>query len=115
MSPSLRWHHANRERSLRRMRSHSLMSRYGITLDQFDALLAGQGNKCAICLEVVFVHSGTGCTDKHNVACVDHDHKTGKVRGILCGDCNRALGMFNDDIQLLGAAQAYLESHHDTH
>lgn len=76
------------------------LRQYGLTPDDLDRLLARQGNRCAICGEE---HRGRG-KRLH----VDHDHATGKVRGLLCGPCNVALGGFNDDPTRLRAAVRYL-------
>lgn len=75
---------------------------YGITPEQFEAMLAAQGGKCAIC------RTGTW-KGKHNKPHLDHDHVTGAVRGILCGGCNNGLGNFGDDPARLRAAADYLE------
>jgi|MudIll2142460700_1097286.scaffolds.fasta_scaffold04225_4 hypothetical protein len=72
---------------------------YGISLDIWDKLFHDQEGTCAICNEEF--------KDKINV---DHDHITGKVRGLLCDKCNRALGQFNDDINKLKNAIKYLEN-----
>lgn len=72
---------------------------YGLTVEEVDAM-AAEG--CQIC----------GTTDwpgRHARPHVDHDHKTGKVRGILCSECNTGLGKFKDDPALTQAATAYLE------
>lgn len=76
---------------------------YGITADQFEALLADQGGVCAICGTSEWPGSYR-CTPH-----VDHSHETGEVRGLLCGDCNFGLGKFKDDPKLLRAAAEYLE------
>ncbi|WEU68282.1 endonuclease [Escherichia phage vB_Ec_Tarrare] len=74
---------------------------YGITLDEYNAMLEAQGHCCAIC-------KGTeGMKLGRNMA-VDHCHTTGKVRGILCSHCNRGLGFFKDNIESLKAAIKYL-------
>lgn len=88
---SARW----RERSPGYMRQYL----YGITPEQYDALLASQDNRCAICRS-----EGSGPKGWH----VDHDHVTGTVRGLLCGPCNLGLGHFNDDVDRLRAAIAYI-------
>jgi hypothetical protein len=85
-------------------RHRKLKMNYGITAREYDALLASQGGGCAICGR-----------DKNpgkfrQSLPVDHDHETGKIRGILCIDCNRALGMFRDDPRLLRKAAKYVES-----
>lgn len=74
---------------------------YGITLDEYEALLTAQRGGCAIC-------SGVN-KDGRNLF-VDHDHTTGAVRGLLCNLCNRALGNFRDSVDLLDAAITYLKN-----
>jgi hypothetical protein len=79
-------------------RTYHLKRRYGITADEADVLMAQQGNRCAICMdsfEDVIPH-------------VDHCHKTGRVRGILCSSCNQGLGNFKDDYTRLQWAADYL-------
>ena len=70
--------------------------RYGITRDEYLALLVACRNKCAICKTDL---------DKPNI---DHDHATGKIRGILCVRCNQGLGHFQDNQTLLIEAVSYL-------
>ncbi len=82
-------------------RHYHLMHRYGISAEDADNLLVEQGGVCAICQKV----------PKQELRIpwhVDHDHETGKVRGILCHSCNTALGNFNDDPEILGRALNYL-------
>lgn len=74
---------------------------YGITREQYDELLAAQGNRCAIC-------GSDEWPGKNRAPHVDHDHGTGKVRGLLCGKCNTGLGQFDDDPTRLAAAIEYL-------
>ena len=76
--------------------------KYGLTTEQFDALLAGQGGVCAICGTLEWMGRG-------NAPHTDHDHATGRVRGVLCGNCNNGIGMFGDDPARLRAAADYLE------
>jgi hypothetical protein len=80
-------------------RGSNLKTKFGITLEQFDAMFSAQGNLCAICR-----------TDSpgHNGWCVDHCHATQKVRGVLCRHCNLLLGYARDDIAVLAASAAYL-------
>lgn len=78
-----------------------LKLRYGMTYAEYEAMLVSQGGVCAIC---------GGSPGKHRLH-VDHDHKTGKVRALLCIKCNAALGATNDDIHHLFAMAMYLESH----
>lgn len=83
--------------------SWALKTKYGITLDDYNVMLAEQGGVCAICGG----NSLQGKTRLH----VDHCHTTGEVRSILCGKCNGGLGLFMDDPDLLEAAAAYLRAH----
>jgi len=72
-----------------------LQRRYGISAARVDELIAEQGGVCAICL--------TGKPEH-----VDHDHRTGEVRGILCFNCNGGLGQMRDRVDVLLAAVDYL-------
>lgn len=74
---------------------------FGITPEQFEEMLHRQGRKCAIC-------GGVWQEATRNWT-VDHDHKTGKVRGILCQNCNAGIGMLGDDPATLRAALRYLK------
>ena len=73
---------------------------YGITYDNYEEQLARQGGTCYIC---------RGGTSKRHFA-VDHDHKTGEPRGLLCGTCNNVLGKFRDDPARFRRAAAYLDN-----
>lgn len=85
-----------------------MKSVYGITLDQYEVLLEKQDGVCAICLRPERRKSRYGGTCRLHV---DHDHKTGKLRGLLCSTCNFAIGGMNDSPELLRAAADYLEAH----
>lgn len=76
-------------------RNYHLRRRYGIALEHFERMFAEQGGLCAICHEAPAAH-------------VDHDHATGRVRGLLCFNCNGALGQFRDRADLMLLAVAYL-------
>lgn len=82
-------------------RNHKLKKTYGITSEEYDAMLEAQGGACAIC-------GGTEGMSLDRHMAVDHCHATGKVRGILCSHCNRGLGFFKDNIETLKAAIKYL-------
>jgi hypothetical protein len=94
-----RWHAANREHVKKRMRRDLLRREYGLTEEAFQVLVEVQNNKCAICRQDL----GEGMN-----RCVDHDHVTGRVRGLLCRTCNLGLGYFKDSVQNLQSAQEYL-------
>lgn len=80
----------------RSKRSH-LKRMYGITPEELAVMEARQEHKCLICNET---------PDKLHV---DHCHTNGHVRGLLCGTCNRGVGMFKDDVQMLQSAIKYLQ------
>lgn len=88
-----RYYELNRVTRLRKL---------GMTLEDYARLFSEQGGKCAICRT-----ADTGV--KKNNFPVDHDHKTGKVRGLLCDRCNTSLGQFEDNPDLLRKAADYLE------
>ncbi len=81
-----------------------IQRRFGITQEQYEAILKKQDGLCAICSKP----QGSGTNQDKRLA-VDHDHKTGKIRGLLCTNCNPGLGFFKDDIVFLKRAIEYLE------
>jgi hypothetical protein len=81
-----------------------ILARYGITKEEYDQRLENQEGKCKICKET--------CSTGHNLS-VDHVHKTGKIRGLLCKACNLGLGKFRDNIEFLKEAIKYLEENDD--
>lgn len=108
-------HNASAQRSFRNLpaqaqataqRRNKLSRAYGITLERYQEMLLAQGRKCAIC--------GTfepgGKPNRFGVSSfqVDHDHHTGRLRGLLCTRCNIGIGGLKDSIELLEAAVAYL-------
>ena len=99
-SYSAKWYEQNKDRMKERMRITAYMRKYGITIEEYEILLAEQNGCCAICLVV------TGSDGKR--LSVDHNHETGEVRGLLCDNCNTGLGMFKDNPSLLAKAINYL-------
>ena len=79
-----------------------LIRAYGITLAEYQQRLEHQKGVCAMCNQPELIRQSF---------CVDHNHKTGKVRQLLCVRCNSVLGMIDDSIELLDAAKRYLEKH----
>ena len=69
---------------------------YNITLDLFNEILKSQDNKCAI------------CNESNKKMCLDHCHETNGIRGVLCDNCNRSIGLLHDDIDILKNAIKYL-------
>lgn len=76
------------------------LKKYGMTHEEYLKMFEAQGGACSIC----------GRTPPKNRLAIDHCHKTGRVRGLLCGACNTGLGLFRDDVALLRAATQYLQS-----
>lgn len=77
-----------------------LMRNFGISLAEYDVMLEAQGGGCAVC----------GKTPEENSRrlCVDHDHATEEIRGLLCSQCNRGLGCLRDNPELCRRAMLYL-------
>ena len=97
---------AERTRSrynLEKQRSYLLKKKYGITPEKYDEMLSEQDYKCYIC------HTHEDKIDRS--LSVDHCHKTGKVRGLLCGNCNRFLGQIDDDINTAERLLEYLNKY----
>lgn len=91
-----------------KMRERSLKIKYNMTLDDYDKLFKNQNEVCDICKnpEGSFDRKG-----KLRLLAVDHCHKTGKVRGLLCFGCNASLGKFKDSTEILQNAIDYLKKH----
>ena len=77
-----------------------------MSLEEFDAWWQVQLGRCMICKEVMLPPGGGNVSTR--CVCVDHDHTTGAVRSLLCSACNRGLGFFNDNPDLLRRAADYL-------
>ncbi len=78
------------------------LRRRGATQKMYDELYEAQHGCCALCNEP---------EEKFSWLCIDHDHETGKIRGLLCPNCNRGLGLLQDSPQLLQKAVAYVTAH----
>ena len=86
----------------RKERDGHLRRKFGITIEQYELILALQGGVCAICKR----------EPNPNISLhVDHDHETGAIRGLTCFRCNQALGAFGESATLLRAAADYLDRH----
>lgn len=92
----------NRSRYLDTQRSAYLKKKYGIGADEYDAMLEEQGGCCVIC-------RGTNANGMR--LAVDHDHTTGKVRGLLCNHCNVLIGHARENSDYLMSAVFYLREH----
>jgi hypothetical protein len=78
------------------IKNKNLRNKYGITLSRLEHMTMQQEKKCAIC-------------KREKELVVDHNHKTNKVRELLCSKCNTALGLFEDSVDLLLSAMTYIE------
>lgn len=101
-----RWRAKNRDavrsyhRGWERARGSSRWKKFGVTLAEFNQMFLVQESKCAVC--------HTAAAKKWNL---DHDHVTGRARGILCTTCNLGIGQMRDSADLCRAAAAYLDAH----
>ena len=95
------YNHAHKKADPKRVWAQGLRHRYGLTQEAFDALLAAQGNRCGVC--------GGPPVGPGKTYHVDHDHQSGRVRGLLCQYCNVALGAARDNVDHLRALIRYLE------
>ncbi len=92
------------------IRMAHLRRSYGITQEQYDEILTAQGGGCAIC------GTKTNPDKRASVFAIDHCHKTGRIRGLLCSQCNALLGLAKDTPEILELACRYLKrfySHKD--
>lgn len=85
-----------------KIKAKNFKDRYGIGIEEYEALKDQQDGKCCICETV------------GHVLYVDHCHNTGKIRGLLCQKCNTGIGMLQDNINILKQAVRYLEKHEET-
>jgi len=90
-----------RERMRKDSRKYFLVSRYGITEEEYNQLLVNQNFSCAICKSHI--------NEFKRKLSVDHNHETGKVRGLLCNNCNAGIGYLEEDVDSLRQAIEYLE------
>lgn len=95
-----RWLEKKRQEDPDWQRRKHLKLNWGLTIADYDEMLENQNGQCAIC--------GTEDFGSKRGA-VDHNHKTGEIRGILCSKCNQGLGLFNDDVESLNSAIQYLK------
>lgn len=96
-----------RKNAPEKIRDSKLRAMFGITAEEYDRMFRAQNSVCAICCEPE-TETRHG---KVRRLCVDHDHKTKRVRALLCSACNLALGYLKDNPLIAHAAQLYLEAH----
>jgi len=98
---SKKWWSEDPIRQKKIQKNSKLKAKFNLTLDQYNEILTHQNGKCAICHKV-----------QNNVSlAVDHCHKTGKIRGLLCGPCNQSIGLLKEDLQIIENLKDYLEKY----
>lgn len=96
-----RWRVENKEKASLVSRKTHIKMKYGISWEEFERVYSTQDGRCAICTKELQKASRD--------TCIDHDHLTGVIRGVLCRKCNTGLGQFCDDLLVLKKAVTYLE------
>ena len=96
-----RWYE-NKQVYQKRARKSYLKSKYGLAEEDVTLMLEGQKGKCAICKQTL------------TSPCIDHEHKSGKIRQLLCRACNILLGKAKEDVKILESAIEYLRRHSET-
>lgn len=96
------WKSENKDKLKISQRKTQLKKKYGITVQEYDKILTAQGGHCFFC-------DRTPDQERYGVLNVDHDHSTGRVRGLLCMTHNRALGVFGDNEEGLIKALSYVQ------
>lgn len=98
----LSWRERNKESIKKKSKAYDLRKQFGITLEDYNQMFNNQNGCCAICNK----HQG----EFKKALAVDHNHSTGKIRGLLCFKCNTFLGKANDDVNVLSNAIKYLNN-----
>lgn len=83
--------------------AYEIKKLYGLSLPEYQDLYAKQGGKCAVC--------NTDFLSLAKRPSVDHDHKTGKIRGLICNNCNAGMGLLKDSYEICLNAAMYLKYH----
>lgn len=100
------------QESLIKKSNQQLKSKFGITIDDVKKMYDSQHGKCKICGKPGIMHGiKKGYKDKSDTLHVDHCHATGKVRGLLCSNCNVAIGLMNESIENMLSAIDYIKEH----
>ena len=98
-----RYRDRNKTKAKARSRGQHLKKKYGMTEAEYSTLLEEQGGGCAICMTKTW-------SGKNRAPVIDHDHRTGKARGILCHKCNVAIGLAGEDPERLEAMAVYIRA-----
>jgi hypothetical protein len=101
------WRRENPKKWKAIVRTANLKKNFGLTVAEYGQILVSQNGVCAACGQL----ETRTMRGKVTTLCVDHDHETGKIRGLLCFHCNTALGLVKENISRLLKLIAYLEAH----
>lgn len=99
-----KWREKNRDKQRAYNNKYSFKRKYGITHDDYDLMYTDQKGKCLICER----HQ----SDLKQRLCLDHNHATGEIRGLLCHQCNHGIGLFYENVNSLKRAITYLGGVH---
>jgi Recombination endonuclease VII len=91
-------------------RAKWLKNKYDLTFEEYESKFNQQDGRCECCSKSISI---TTTGNGPDTACVDHCHTTGKVRGLLCNHCNRALGLLKEDVEVMKKLIIYLETHNE--
>lgn len=91
----------NRDRIKNNSYKYNIKSRYNLSMNEYENMKKSQNNLCKIC-------NGKNKKTTRDRLCIDHCHKTGKIRGLICDSCNNGIARFNEDISILKNAIKYL-------
>lgn len=94
------WREVNKAKLATYTRKQSLRRKYNITPEAYEEMMKSQNNECAICKQI-----------SEKTFAVDHCHKTGKIRGLLCSACNTALGFLKEDLTIVESLKKYIIKH----
>ena len=101
-------YYKHRKSRIKRVKTYDLKCKYGLTPKDYLSLFNKQKGRCLICNKTnTRKHKSGKNFDLH----VDHNHKTGQIRGLLCGKCNLGVGLFNENINNIKKVVAYLEKY----
>lgn len=102
------WRKRNQEKHDKMHKNYSLQKTYGISVDKYNEMLQRQNSVCTVCGEPSTIMRKNG---RIHSLCVDHNHETGEIRGLLCHTCNTLLGHIETNPQRIKLLEFYLESH----
>lgn len=97
------WRNNNIEKCTGHARKSNLNIKYNMSIEEYTVLLEAQNNKCLLC--------NKSPEENGKALSVDHNHQTGKIRGLLCDNCNKGIGFLKENIETLKNAIRYLETH----